>query len=201
MLHTHIGGFTETNGYLLKTPNNTWIAVDAPGEFLEYCLARNIRPAALLLTHSHFDHVIDAAALVAECECPVYAYMVSTPESRLETLFRPMQLKADEYPVQHIIAPGQIFTVEGLEIEARHVPGHSPDSLAFYIAQNQLVFSGDTLMAGTIGRTDFPGGGTAMLLASISEQLLTLPDETRVLAGHMEATTIGAQRGMIQGWR
>jgi hydroxyacylglutathione hydrolase len=156
------------------------------------------REISWLLTHSHFDHVIDAAKLAAEADCPVYAYMVSTPESRLELLFRPMNLKTDDYPVQHLIQHGDTFQVGGLEIEARHVPGHSPDSLVFYIASENLVFTGDTLMCGTIGRTDFPGGGTAILVKHIREQIMVLPDDTAVLAGHMEATTVGEQRNMIR---
>ncbi len=193
-LLTHTGGFTETNGYLLRTPDGFWLAVDAPTDFAEFCLSRNIRPAALLLTHSHFDHVDDAAAVVAEAECPVYAHMVSTPESRLELLFRPMNLRADDYPVDHLLAHGDKINLRGLEGTVLHIPGHSPDSLAFYFPSIGSVFSGDTLMSGTVGRTDFPGGSMQVLLDGIDAHLMTLPDETKVYAGHMLPTTIGAER-------
>jgi hydroxyacylglutathione hydrolase len=195
---THTGGFTETNGYLLKTPQGNWIAVDAPGDFLEFCLTRNIRPIALLLTHSHFDHVIDAAKLVAEAECPVYAQMVSTPDSRLETVFAAMNLRADEYPVTHLLKHGDQFQVDGVSFQVFHVPGHSPDSLVFYTEEHKLAFTGDTLMEGTTGRTDFPGGGAAILLRHIQDHILSLPNDTAVLAGHLGLTSVGAERAMIE---
>ena len=81
----------------------------------------------------------------------------------------------------------------GLDFQLAHVPGHATDAVTFYLATAGVLFSGDTLFAGSIGRTDLPGGSTQQLLAGIDRHLLTLPAETRVLSGHGPATTIGRE--------
>jgi glyoxylase-like metal-dependent hydrolase (beta-lactamase superfamily II) len=195
----HAGGFTATNGFLIEGPQG-WIAVDAPADFLEFISRQNIRLGALLLTHSHFDHVVDAAALAQEHGCPVYAWMVSTPESRLESWLSQMagmNFGIKDYPVDVLVRDGDTLTVCGLEMHCSHVPGHSEDSVSFYFPERNIVFSGDTLMQETMGRTDFPGGGMAMLLNSIKTKILTLPDHTLVCPGHGECTAVGAERPWV----
>jgi glyoxylase-like metal-dependent hydrolase (beta-lactamase superfamily II) len=81
-----------------------------------------------------------------------------------------------------------------IKLETLYTPGHAPGHVAFYMPSEKLVFSGDTLFYGSIGRTDLPGGNQARLLKSIREELLTLPDDTRVLPGHMRETSIGFER-------
>jgi glyoxylase-like metal-dependent hydrolase (beta-lactamase superfamily II) len=82
----------------------------------------------------------------------------------------------------------------GERLEIRHVPGHAADSVALYHAGDGLLFAGDILMAGSVGRTDFPGGSEKLLLDGIAQKLLGLPDETRVFPGHGPETTIGEER-------
>src|SRR5690606_33803837 len=88
----------------------------------------------------------------------------------------------------------EMIEVGAIKLETLYTPGHAPGHLAFYMREHDIVFAGDTLFFSSIGRTDLPGGNHELLLKSIREKLLTLPDETRVLAGHMQDTTIGIER-------
>lgn len=199
----HIGGFTQTNGYAFSTPEG-WIGVDAPIDFHEWLSEQKIRLKALLLTHAHFDHVHDAAIIARDHQCPVYAWEISTPATRLEIYLLQMagmNLQIDEYPVDFILEGKSSIQVGGIDLKLAHVPGHSSDSVVFIDHQNERVFSGDTLMDGTMGRTDFPGGGTKMLIENIRTQLLPLGNQFKVYSGHGEVTTIGAERDWISQMR
>ena len=96
--------------------------------------------------------------------------------------------------VDRHIANDEVLEVDNIRLRSLYTPGHAPGHLAFYVEEGNLVFSGDALFAGSIGRTDLPGGSTDVLMQSISEKLLTLPDETRVLSGHGPETTVGQER-------
>jgi glyoxylase-like metal-dependent hydrolase (beta-lactamase superfamily II) len=95
-------------------------------------------------------------------------------------------------PPDHDIVPGRALAVGGHQFEVRHVPGHSPGSVA--LVGDGVALVGDVLFAGSVGRTDLPGGNSGLLLTSIRTQLLTLPDETVVYPGHGPETTIGRER-------
>ena len=96
--------------------------------------------------------------------------------------------------IDSVLDLGRVLHLAGLDFSLAHVPGHAADSVTFYLPSEGLLFSGDTLFAGSIGRTDLPGGSTQRLLEGIDRHLLTLPDETKVLSGHGPATTIGRER-------
>jgi glyoxylase-like metal-dependent hydrolase (beta-lactamase superfamily II) len=96
--------------------------------------------------------------------------------------------------VDRHIANDEVLEVDNIRLRSLYTPGHAPGHLAFYVEEGNLVFSGDALFAGSIGRTDLPGGSMDVLMQSISEKLLTLPDETRVLSGHGPETTVGQER-------
>lgn len=199
----HTGGFTQTNGYIFDAPEG-WVGVDAPIDFRDWLKSQNIRLKALLLTHAHFDHVHDAAVIAREHECPIYAWEKSTPVSRLEVYLlhmAGMHLEIEDYPVNFLLAGKAAIQVAGMELRLEHVPGHSMDSVVFIDETNERVFSGDTLMNGTMGRTDFPGGGTPMLIENIRTKLLSLGNQYEVYAGHGEPTTIGAERPWIERFR
>jgi glyoxylase-like metal-dependent hydrolase (beta-lactamase superfamily II) len=97
-------------------------------------------------------------------------------------------------PVDAPLSDGDDLEVAGLSLHVVHVPGHTPGSVSLYAPRAGLLFSGDTLFRGSIGRTDLPGGDPGRIMQSILSKLLALPDETRVLPGHMQETTIGAER-------
>lgn len=190
------GGIAQTNGWIVEAPEGV-LLVDAPEGVADWLEAREVRPAALLLTHQHFDHVMDAATVKARFGCPIYAYAGYSKGLTLEELFgmaTGTMLNVPAFEVDHVLAGMERVKVGGVELEVKHVPGHSPDSIGFYWAEKGLLFGGDILFAGSIGRTDFPGGSMRMLVTGIKEKILSLPDETRVFPGHGPETTVGEER-------
>jgi glyoxylase-like metal-dependent hydrolase (beta-lactamase superfamily II) len=190
------GGIAATNGFAFKAPDG-WIVVDAPEGMADFLAEKNIRPAALLLTHAHFDHVMDAAAIAAT-GAAVYAWDASTPEDRLEPLVRQWtgtSLNIPDYPVHHPLQHhlDTPISVAGLHLSIAHVPGHSPDSLIFIDPTRARAFTGDTLMAGGVGRSDFPGGSHSLLIAGIRREILSLPPATVIFPGHGERSTVAEE--------
>jgi glyoxylase-like metal-dependent hydrolase (beta-lactamase superfamily II) len=104
-----------------------------------------------------------------------------------------MPVSVEPYQIDSLFETGQPLRLAGLEISIAHVPGHATDGVIFHLPAYGIVFSGDTLFAASIGRTDLPGGSTRQLLDGIARHLLILPPETRVLSGHGPATTIGGE--------
>lgn len=190
------GGIAQTNGWLLEGDAGA-IAFDAPEGFTDWLAARKVRISALMLTHQHFDHVQDAARLKREHGCPIYAFAGHSRALTLEDLFGAvtgMGLSVEPYHVDELLEAKPTVSVAGMVWQLLHVPGHSPDSLCFYSKAEGLLFGGDVLFADGIGRTDFPGGGTELLLSGIASKLLPLPDAVRVFPGHGPETTIGIER-------
>ena len=188
------GGMTQTNGYLVETPGGN-LLVDAPEGVADWLSKKGVRVDDVLLTHQHYDHVLDAAALQA-AGARLHAFAPYSQDLTLETAARAwgMPISVKPYQIDRLLDVANTVSVAGLEFSLSHVPGHATDSVVFYLASDGLVFSGDTLFAGSIGRTDLPGGSTRQLLDGIARHLLSLPDETRVLSGHGPATTIGRER-------
>lgn len=152
--------------------------------------------AQIVITHAHIDHVGAVAALVDEYACPVLMHAEAEPMlKQLPSQALMMGLRFGKVPaVDGYIEEGQVVNVGGLAFTALYTPGHAPGHLAFLSAEEGLVISGDALFAGGVGRVDLPGGSMEVLMRSINERLLTLPDETRVLSGHGPETTIGEER-------
>lgn len=186
---------------------NTWLIVDEearecaivdPGEeaglILHKVAETGARPVAIWLTHAHLDHVMGVPRVARETGAPIYLH----PADRPLYAGAPQQAAAfrlaapDLPPPDRSWAHGDVARVGGLEFAVRHVPGHSPGHVA--LVGHGVVFGGDVLFAGSIGRTDLPGGDFHLLLASIERELLSLPDETIVHSGHGPDTTIGAER-------
>jgi glyoxylase-like metal-dependent hydrolase (beta-lactamase superfamily II) len=104
-----------------------------------------------------------------------------------------LPISVEPYQIDSLFEMSKPLNLSGLEISLAHVPGHATDSVTFHLADHGVVFSGDTLFAGSIGRTDLPGGSTTQLLDGIARHLMTLPQETKVLPGHGPGTTVGAE--------
>jgi len=189
------GGFFQTNGYLLETPVGSHVLVDAPMGIATWLKAKGITPAALLLTHQHIDHIDDAAA-VAAMGARVYAFSPHSADLTLEAFIQSMgmQVRVEPFVVNEVLEGRDTLEVEGLRMKLAHVPGHSADSVTFFIPDRGELYSGDTLLAGNVGNPDFPGGDLKLLIAGIRGKLLPLPENTQVLSGHGPATTIGAER-------
>lgn len=187
------GGLVQTNGYLVETPDGNFL-IDAPEGIAKWVEKRGVRVDDVLLTHQHYDHVTDAAALQS-LGAKLHAYEDYSPELTLESPARTwgLPISVVPYRIDHHFQVAASLTLAGLEIAMAHVPGHSLDSVTFFVKSQGVIFSGDTLFAGSVGRTDLPGGSTSLLMSGIKRNLLTLPAETRVLSGHGPGTTIGEE--------
>lgn len=190
---THFtGGICATNGYLVETPDGN-LLVDAPEGVCDWLDHRGVRVDHVLLTHQHFDHVLDAAALQAK-GAKLHALEDYSTALTLENLFGGgMGVAVPPYRIDQrfSVTPGQALAVCGFGFTLYHIPGHATDSVVFHLPDHELAFSGDTLFAGCIGRTDLPGGSHRLLLDGIARDLLTLPPKTKLLPGHGPATTVG----------
>ena len=150
----------------------------------------------ILITHAHIDHVGAVAALVDEYACPVLMHAEAEPMlQQLPTQAMIMGLRFGKVPaVDRHIEDEEVLEVGALRLRAFYTPGHAPGHLAFYVEEAGLVLSGDALFAGSVGRTDLLGGDMDLLIRSINQRLMTLPDKTRVYSGHGPQTTIGDER-------
>jgi glyoxylase-like metal-dependent hydrolase (beta-lactamase superfamily II) len=151
---------------------------------------------AILLTHTHFDHVGAVAPLARHTGAPVYC-----PELEKGVLADIMSFVPwpgfgpfESYEADELVAGGEHLSLAGLEIDVLFTPGHSPGHVTYSIPAEGAVFSGDVLFQGSVGRTDLPGGDTATLMRTLAQLLERLPDDTTVYPGHMGVTTIGRER-------
>ena len=189
-ISSYTGGMVQTNGYLVETPDGNFL-VDAPEGIAGWVRSLGVRVDHVLLTHQHYDHVVDAAALAAE-GARLHAFAPYSTELTLESAARAwgLPISVEPYQIDALLDVSSPLQLAGVEILLAHVPGHATDAVTFYIPAAGVVFSGDTLFAGSIGRTDLPGGDTRQLLDGISRHLMSLPPDTRVLSGHGPATSI-----------
>lgn len=192
------GVFAE-NCYIVADRDRGEAVLVDPGEEADLFLARlrseRLELQGIWLTHAHLDHVLGVRPVVERSGVPVWLHPDDRPlYDRMPDQAAAMlgvDLPAPP-PPDRTLAAGDLVRVGDCEFEVRHVPGHSPGSVAF--VGHGVTISGDVLFAGSVGRIDLPGGDGEALLHSIREQLLTLPDDTVVYSGHGPATTIGQER-------
>ena len=171
---------------------------DGAARLLDAIQDNHLQLEAILLTHGHFDHYWGVARLLQHFPVPVYLNPADRPILELgAAVFKGMQsfslLKAD-FPTQPV-ADGDVLRLGGTEWTVIGTPGHTPGGVCYWSKENHLLLSGDTLFAGSIGRTDLEGGDYDQLMASIREKLLNLPGPTDVIPGHGQPTSI-AREGM-----
>ena len=194
-----VGPFQENCYVIGEEETGVGAIVDPGDEAARIALAveqTNLEIAYIIITHAHIDHVGAVAALVDEYSCPVLMHAEAEPMlGQLPAQAMMMGLRFGKVPgVDRYIADEEVLEVGGLKLESLYTPGHAPGHLAFYVESEGLVLSGDALFAGSVGRVDLPGGSMEVLMRSIEERLLTLPDETTVYPGHGPETTIGNER-------
>lgn len=192
-------GMVSTNTWFLMNEENKELLIIDPADEAER-IQRKISqmggiPKAVLLTHGHFDHMMAADNLRETYDIPVYAYesekaLLENPGANLSGAWAsPHVLHADQW-----VKDGEKLDLAGMHLQVFHTPGHTAGSCCYYLQEEAVLFSGDTLFAGSVGRTDFPTSSTGDMRESLHRLLAELPEETRVCPGHNEETTIGYEK-------
>lgn len=200
ILETFAVGLLECNCTLLGDPEAGEAIVIDPGDEVgrihERLTKLGLKLKQILITHAHIDHVGGALKLKRLSGAPILMNEADLP------LLKIMREQAAWLGVPEpetaapdaSLADGMHVGLERYPATALHTPGHTEGSVCLHFAPMKTVFAGDTLFAGSIGRTDLPGGNSRQIIRSIESRLLTLPDETRIVPGHGPETTIGAER-------
>ena len=195
----YIVGPVCTNCYLLVNHKTGELLVVDPGDqaqLIEKQIEKTgAKPVAILLTHGHFDHAGAAQELADKYQISIYAH-----EAERETLEDPgLNLcgMIGEHKVYHadiFVKDEEVLNLAGFSIRVFFTPGHTIGGCCYYIADEKILFSGDTLFQESVGRTDFPRGSASDLIRAIREKLMPLPDDVTVYTGHDESTLIGYER-------
>ena len=191
-----------TNAFLLweeGTPDAT--LVDAPpgaGKSIRAALEEHgLKLAQLLLTHGHWDHMAGAARIKEDEGVETWGHGADRAlfaEPAVMSAFAMPGMSFEPVEIDHWVGDGDVIEILGRQAEVRHVPGHCPGNVLFYFQEEKLALVGDAIFAGSIGRTDLPGGDFDVLAKSIRERIYTLPDEVVLLPGHGPSTTVGHEK-------
>ena len=193
-----IVGPLETNCYLIYCEETLECAVMDPGaeprKIIQAIAERSLKPVVLIDTHGHVDHVGANKDIIEKYEIPLLMHEADAPmlKSILQSGLGLFLGARNSPPPDKFLSDGDELKIGTFSLKAIHTPGHSPRSLSFLY--DKILFSGDTLFCGGVGRTDLPGGSWEELICSIREKILTLPDDTWVLPGHGPHTTIAQER-------
>ncbi len=186
------------NGYLLACPQTRKAAYIDPGdeveEMIELLQDRGLELAAIFNTHAHMDHICGIRRIKGKWDVPIYLHPAD------EFLYQALPQQGEWFGFQYEPAPpidryfdeGDVLSLGHLRIRVHHTPGHSPGSVSLEVDRH--LFCGDLVFAGSVGRTDLPGGDPRLLLGMIREKILSLPDSTILHPGHGPATTVGRER-------
>ena len=194
----------ETNAWVVaEGPGSEAIIVDAPPEPVavgEYVASLDLAVVGILLTHGHIDHMGGSGALARLTGAMTYVhpdddFLTLHPSEQIRSMFG-AAIPGDFDPpvVRTSLHHGETLDLAGMMLQVRQTPGHTPGHCCFYWEAEGVLFSGDQLFAGSIGRSDFPYGSFQSLMTSMRTQVMTLDDEVRVLPGHGPETTIGRER-------
>src|SRR5215213_5956848 len=199
-VRTFTVGPVQENCHIARLDGSHEAIVIDPGDeadlLIEAMNKLEVEVAAILLTHTHFDHIGAVAPVAratgAEVWCPELEVPVLADIMRYVPWpgFGPFE----SYAADHTVAGGERLKLAGMEIDVLFTPGHSPGHVTYSVPAERAIFSGDVLFAGSVGRTDLPGGDHATLMQTLAGLVEALPAETTVYPGHMGNTTIGRER-------
>jgi hydroxyacylglutathione hydrolase len=193
-------GPVQENCFIVRRDGADRALIVDPGEEADRLLGvideLGVTLEAILLTHTHFDHVGAVAPVARATGAPVFCPQLETQVLADIMAYVPWEGFGpfESYEADHTVAGGETLQLAGFDIDVIFTPGHSPGHVTYVMADEQAMFSGDVLFQASVGRTDLPGGDHATLMASIADLLARYPDETRVHPGHMGLTTLGAER-------
>ena len=198
IIRVPVGAFI-TNCYIAEgqEPGRGFLVdpADNPKKLISILEEKQICPEAILLTHGHFDHILAAEEIKKKYNIPIYACAkeektLQDPRINLTAFhMSSYTLKADVY-----LTDLQVVELAGFSIQMIETPGHTLGSCCYYLKDEGVLFSGDTVFCGSVGRTDFPEGSTAAIVNSLHRLLEALPDDTEVYPGHDTSTTIGYEK-------
>ncbi len=194
-------GMLQTNCYIIGDPKSQRAVVIDPGgdgdKIVRRIKALGLELSAILNTHAHFDHVMDAWRVKEELGGEIY--LSKGDEVLLNDRMVGMGAMGksstdNSNKIDRFLSEGETLQFGGIHLQVLSTPGHTPGHMSFYSSESGRIFVGDTLFAGSIGRTDFPGGSYNQLIQSVREKIFTLPGETRVLPGHGPHTTVNREK-------
>ena len=199
MIEQLVLGMVGTNTWLIKNKENNELLIIDPADESARIEEKIDRmggiPVAVLLTHGHFDHMLAADDLRDEYGIPIIACAAEQ-----QVLTDAIKNLSGSWASAHVlladqwVCDGKKLELAGFSIEVFHTPGHTAGSCCYYLPEEEVLFSGDTLFAQSVGRTDFPGGSMSAIVRSVKEKLFLLPDDTRVCPGHGDETSIGYEK-------
>jgi len=198
-METSVLGPVSTNCYFIYNEESREAIIVDPADnsifIINKCQEMDINPVAILLTHGHFDHITAAEDVRKAFGIPIYAGeaekdLLHGSNGNLSRLaVKPVSLTADIW-----LEDADVLDLAGFSIEVITTPGHTVGSVCYYIKEEDVLMSGDTLFLESVGRTDFPTSSTSAIIHSIKEKLFTLPEETDVYPGHDDKTTIAHEK-------
>lgn len=193
-------GPLQANCYVVGCEETRRAAVIDPGGDTDKILSAldkdNLKVSAIINTHGHFDHVGGNKALKEATDADLMIHELDAPMlTQLAQAAAAWGMRTENSPApDRLLGDGDTVDAGNIRFNVIHTPGHSPGGICLYVEHENALFVGDTLFAGSIGRTDLPGGDYNTLISSIQTKLFSLPEETVVYNGHMEATSIGKEK-------
>lgn len=192
-------GPVQTNCYFLINEDTKEVLIVDPADraqkIIEWINSEGLKPVAILLTHGHFDHIMGVVGVKKEYNIPIYASrdeveVLADPQINVSTMMGAyMSMKADE-----LFSDGDVLELAGMKLKVISTPGHTIGSVCFYMEEEKVLISGDTLFEASVGRSDFPTGSSRQLIESIKTRLFVLPDDTDVFPGHGGTTSIAYEK-------
>ena len=192
-------GSLGTNCYLIENEETKELVIVDPATCPDYLVSHikneGYTPKAIFLTHSHFDHVMGLDGFVKEFDIPVYLHeaekeLLADPQLNLSGVFG----ASYTYHQVQCLKDGEVLEVAGFAFKIIHTPGHTAGGCCYYVEDEGVLISGDTLFYQSVGRSDFPTGSMSTLVRSIKEKLFCLPDDVMVYPGHNDVTCIADEK-------